>query len=97
MSIYKAVNPIVKLLQIKQFTISDIWFLFNTKLTASLLVLCSILLCGNNLVTKRIDCYSSDHDGNGNKKLLMENYCWSVGTFTCRNTTYKGMLSKLLF
>lgn len=87
---YKTVDPIIKLLKIKQFTISDLWFLFNTKLTAILLVSCSVLLCAANLVKKSIDCYSSDHDSN-QKREIMENFCWSVGTFTCRNTTIKGM------
>lgn len=77
---YKAVEPIKKLISVKHFTTSDIYFLINTKLTPALLVLFSVLLSALDLLRTSIDCLSDD-----GKKAIMDNYCWSMGTYICKD------------
>lgn len=83
---YKVVEPISKLLtRKKHFTSYDFCFLFNTKLTTALLLLFSVLLSALELLRTSIDCYPDSKD----RKALMDNYCWSTGTYTCKNSNSK--------
>lgn len=79
---YKVVEPIKKLISVKHFTTSDIYFLINTKLTPALLILFSVLLSALDLLRTAIDCYTDSNDSG--RKSMMDNYCWSIGTYICR-------------
>lgn len=81
---YSVVQPISKLLNVKHFVTSDIYFLINTKLTVVLLILFSVLLSALDLLRTSIDCYT---DNNDRRKAMMDNYCWSMGTYICKNAT----------
>lgn len=82
---YKAIEPIKNLVKVKHFTTSDAYFVLNTKLTPILLLLFSVLLSTMDVLRTSIDCYT-DTNGNG-RKAIMDNFCWSVGTYTCKNQT----------
>lgn len=79
---YKIVAPIGKLISVKHFTKSDTIFLLNTKITTAILVGFSVLLTAMELHRTSIDCFT---DGTDKRKALMDNYCWSIGTFICKN------------
>lgn len=76
---YGVVKGISGLLKLKQITTSDINFLINTKLTVFMLILFSVLLSFSDLFRASIDCYTAEDK----KKSIIDNYCWSIGTFTC--------------
>lgn len=83
---YKSIEPIVKnLVKVKHFTISDMYFTLNTEFTPALLVLFSVLLTAMDVLRTSIDCYT-DMTGSG-RKAIMDNFCWSVGTYICKNQT----------
>lgn len=79
---FKVVEPISKLFNVKHFTTSDTIFLVNTKLTTALLVLFSMLLTAMDLLRASIDCYT---DSESKRKAIMDNYCWSIGTYICKD------------
>lgn len=81
---FNVVQPLSKLLAVKHFTTSDLCFVLNTKLTATILVLFSVLLSALDLFRTSIDCFVDSKDS-GNRKSMMDNYCWSVGTYTCKD------------
>lgn len=82
---YKVIEAIVNLVEVKHFTISDIYFTLNTEFTTALLLLFSVLSIAMNLLHTSIDCYS-DMTGNVTK-AIMDNFCWSIGTYICKNQT----------
>lgn len=82
---YKAIEPILNLVKVNHFTTSDFYFVLNTKFTSILLLLFSVLLTTMDVLRTSIDCYT-DMTGNG-RKVMMDNFCWSTGTFICRNQT----------
>ncbi|XP_031626571.1 innexin inx5-like [Contarinia nasturtii] len=82
---YKLVEPLGKLFSVKHFTTSDTIFLINTKFTTALLILFSILLTALDLMRVPIDCYT---DGPEARKKMMDNFCWSIGTYTCNDSNY---------
>lgn len=81
---FGVVQPISKLLHVKHFKNSDVYFLINTKLTVVLLILFSVLLSTMDLFRASIDCYTDSHEA---RKKMMDNYCWSMGTYICKNIT----------
>lgn len=89
----KIVEPITKLLNVKNFTTSDNIFFLNTKFTTALLVLFSVLLTAMDLLRASIDCYT---DTESKRKTIMDNYCWSMGTYICKDHA-KGNNSFLSF
>lgn len=80
---YKVIEPIKDLVKVKYFTTSDIYFVLNTKFTPILLLFFSVLLTAMDVLRASIDCYTDNND-NG-RKAIMDNFCWSIGTFTCKN------------
>lgn len=82
---YKVIEPFKNLVKVDYFTISDNYFVLNTKFTPILLLFFSALLTAMDVLRTPIDCYT-DMNGNG-RKLIMDNFCWSVGTHICRNQT----------
>ena len=80
---YKSIEPIMNLVKVKHFTTSDIYFALNTKFTPILLLCFSCLLTTMDVLRTSIDCYT-DWTGNG-RKAIMDNFCWSVGTYICTN------------
>lgn len=80
---FNVVQPLSKLLAVKHFTTSDACFVLNTKFTAAILILFSVLLSAIDLFRTSIDCFI-DHNS-GPRKSMMDNYCWSVGTYTCKD------------
>lgn len=82
---YRIFEPIKNLVNVKHFTTSDIFFSLNTEFTPILLLFCSALLTTMDVLRTSIDCYT-DMTGNG-RKAIMDNFCWSVGTYTCKNQT----------
>lgn len=69
----------------KYFTTSDISFTINTEFTPILLCVFSFILTTMDVLRTSIDCYT-DTSGNS-RKAIMDNFCWSVGTYTCKNQT----------
>lgn len=82
---YKVIEPIKDLVKVKHFTKSDIYFEINTKFTPILLLFFSVLLTAMDVLRAPIDCYTDHTDGN--RKPIMDNYCWSIGTYICKNQT----------
>lgn len=82
---YKVIEPIKSLVKVKHFTTSDIYFAINTKFTPILLLLFSVLLTAMDVLRTSIDCYTDTNDKD--RKAIMDNYCWSIGTYTCKNQT----------
>lgn len=83
---FKAIEPIINLVkEVKHFTTSDCYFMLNTKTTSILLLFFSVLLTTMDVLRTSIDCYV-DMTGNA-RKAIMDNYCWSVGTYICKNQT----------
>lgn len=80
---YKVFQPIINLVKTKYFTISDTFFILNTEVTPILLLMFSILLTSVDCLRASIDCYT-DVSSN-NRKAIMDNYCFSTGTFVCKN------------
>lgn len=78
-------EPIINMVKVKHFTTSDIYFGLITKFTPILLVFFSILHTSMDVLRTPIDCFT-DMTGNG-RKAIMDNFCWSVGTYTCKNQT----------
>lgn len=85
---YKVIEPIKSLVKVKHFTTSDIYFVINTKFTPILLLLFSVLLTAMDVLRTPIDCYM-DHKEN-DRKAIMDNYCWSTGTYICKNQNQSG-------
>lgn len=83
---FKAIEPIINFVKVKHFTTSDIYFALNTKLTPILLMFFAVLLTTMDILRTSIDCYTDMSGGNG-RKAIMDNFCWSVGTYTCKNQT----------
>lgn len=79
---YKAVEPIKQLIKVKRFTTSDAYFMINTKLTPIMLLFFSVLLSALELLRASIDCYT---DNTTPRKAMMDNYCWSIGTYICKD------------
>lgn len=79
---YKVIQPIKDLVKVKYFTTSDIYFVINTKFTPILLLFFSVLLTAMDVLRTSIDCYTDNTDG---RKAIMDNFCWSSGTFTCKD------------
>lgn len=91
---FKIVEPVGNLFKVKHFTTSDTIFKVNTKFTPALLVLFSILLTTMDLLRASIDCYT---DTESKRKAIMDNYCWSIGTYICKdhrkgNWSHIGMI-----
>lgn len=84
-NMYKVFESILNLMTVKHFTVSDIYFELNTKFTSILLLIFSVLLSTRDVLRTSIDCYT-DTNANG-RKAIMDNFCWSVGTYTCKNQT----------
>lgn len=82
---FKTIKPIMSMVKVKYFTTSDIYFSLNTKFTPVLLLCFSLLLTSMELLRISIDCYT-DMTGNG-RKAIMDNFCWTAGTYTCKNQT----------
>lgn len=82
---YKVFQPIIDLVKIKHFTISDLFFSLNTKFIPIVLLLFSALLTTSDILRTSIDCYV-DMTGNG-RKAIMDNFCYAVGTYMCKNMT----------
>lgn len=82
---YKSIEPILNLVKINHFSTSDIFFDLNTKITSILLLHSSVLLTMMDVLRTSIDCYT-DMSGNV-RKLIMDNFCWSTGTYICKNQT----------
>lgn len=82
---YKSFEPILNLVKIARFTTADFNFTLNTKFTPVLLLFFTMLLTTMDVLRTSIDCYT-DMTGNG-RKAIMDNFCWSVGTYTCKNQT----------
>lgn len=82
---YNAITPFKNLVKVKHFTTSDMYFTLNTKFTPILLLFFSVLLTTRDVLRTSIDCYT-DMAGNG-RQAIMDNFCWSVGTYTCKNQT----------
>lgn len=82
---FKAIEPIINLVKVEHFTTSDFYFTLNAKFTPILLLFCTVLLTTMDVLRTSIDCYT-DMTGNG-RKAIMDNFCWSVGTYTCKNQT----------
>lgn len=80
---FNVVHPLSKLLAVKHFTTSDACFALNTKLTAAILILFSVLLSALDLFRTSIDCITDTKPEH--RKVMMDNYCWSTGTYTCKN------------
>lgn len=74
---FNAIKPLGELLKLKQINTSDQFFVINTKLTTAMFVLFSVLLSTKELFGKSIDCYSE----NESNKEIMNDYCWTNGTF----------------
>lgn len=74
---FKILKSLGELLKLEEIETSDTFFVLNTKLTSTILVLFSVLLSTKELFYKSIDCYSeSELD-----KEAMNDYCWTNGTF----------------
>lgn len=85
---YKPIELALNLMKIERFDkekISDFSFVFNTKFTPNLLMIFAILLSTMDVLRTSIDCYT-DMSANG-RKAIMDNFCWSMGTYTCKNQT----------
>lgn len=82
---YKSFASILNLVKVERLTISDFYFILNTKFTPVLLLFFAMLSTTMDLLRTSIDCYT-DMSGNG-RKAIMDNFCWSVGTYTCKNQT----------
>lgn len=78
----KVFEPIKSFVKVKHFTTSDIFFAINTKLTPALLLSFAIILTTMDVLRTSIDCYTDNTDG---RKAIMDNYCWSVGTYICKD------------
>lgn len=79
---FKVIQPVSELLTVEQFITADILFFINTKFTASLLTLFSVLLSPLDLLRTSIDC-----NADPKHKKVVDSYCWSTGTFICKNNT----------
>ncbi|XP_055308741.1 innexin inx4-like isoform X2 [Sitodiplosis mosellana] len=82
---YKSFVSILNLVKVESLTTSDFFFIINTKFTPILLLFFATLLTTMDILRTSIDCYP-DSSGNG-RKAIMDNFCWSFGTYTCKNQT----------
>lgn len=82
---YKSIESILNLVKVEQITTSDFYFKLITKFTPVLLLFFTMLLTTMDFLRTSIDCYT-DMSANG-RKAIMDNFCWSVGTYTCKNLT----------
>lgn len=82
---YKSIETILNLVKIEGFTTSDFYFKLITKFTPVIFLVFSLLVTSMDVLRTSIDCYT-DMSAN-NRKTLMDNFCWSVGTYTCKNQT----------
>lgn len=82
---YKIIEKIISSVGVQLFTTSDNTFVLTTKITPILLLIISVLLTTKDVLHTSIDCYTDMH-GNA-RKAIMDNFCWSVGTYTCKNQT----------
>lgn len=74
---FAAIKPLAELLKLKDINTSDSFFVLNTKWTTAMLVLFSVLLSTKELFGKSIDCFSE----NDSNKEIMNDYCWTNGTY----------------
>lgn len=80
---FKVIQPVSDLLTAEHFITSDTLFFLNTKFTATLLTLFSVLLSPLDLLHRAsIDCNAGSE-----QKKIVDSYCWSSGTFICKNNT----------
>lgn len=82
---YKIFQSIINLVKTEYFHISDTFFVLNTEVTPILLLIFSVLLTSVDCLRVSIDCYT-DVSSN-NRKAIMDNYCYSIGIFICKNQT----------
>lgn len=90
---YKAIEIVRNLVKTKNFTTTDVNFVINTKFTPFLLIFFSILLTTKDVLRTSIDCFT---DMSGNKlKSMMDNYCWSVGTYICKDEMNSELILRI--
>lgn len=82
---YKSIVSILNQVKLERFTTADFYFVLNTKFTPVMLLFFGILSTTMDVLRTSIDCYT-DMSGNG-RKAIMDNFCLSVGTYTCKNQT----------
>lgn len=90
---YKIIEPVIKMVKINHFTTSDFFFIFNCKFSCVMFIFFGILLTTMDLLRTSIDCYV-DMAANG-RKSIMDNFCWSVGTYTCENVSSGNCLEPI--
>lgn len=85
---YHLIQSFLNFAKVNRMQTCDIYFTINTKITSVLVLFFSALLSTMNVLRVSIDCHT---DVKYNRKAVMDNFCWSIGTFTCKDTKSDDM------